>query len=46
MLTIRHGAQQVEIQAKINAGYFSSKGQVTAEDLTKTVGRAWEDLEH
>ncbi|KAK9893870.1 hypothetical protein P389DRAFT_186626 [Cystobasidium minutum MCA 4210] len=37
---------QVEIQAKINAGYFSSKGQVTAEDLTKTVGRAWEDLEH
>ena len=29
----------VEIQAKINAGYFSSKGTVTSEDLTKTVGR-------
>ncbi|CAD6577240.1 MAG: hypothetical protein CYPHOPRED_000198 [Cyphobasidiales sp. Tagirdzhanova-0007] len=36
----------VEIQAKINAGYFSSKGTVTSEDLTKTVGRAWEELDH
>jgi len=37
---------QVEIQAKIQAGYWSSRGPVTKEDLTKTVGRSWEDLEH
>lgn len=31
---------QVEIQAKVAAGYWSSKGVVTADDLTKTVGRS------
>lgn len=31
---------QVEIEAKINAGYFSNR-EVTAEDLTKVKGRGW-----
>lgn len=35
-----------EIQAKIAHGYFSSSGTVTIDDLSKTVGRAWEDVEH
>ncbi|GAA5930496.1 uncharacterized protein JCM15063_004826 [Sporobolomyces koalae] len=33
----------VEIQAKIAAGYFST---TKVEDLSKTVGRLWEDLAH
>jgi hypothetical protein len=37
---------QVEIDAKIAAGYFSEGKQVRVEDLHLTVGRAWEDLEH
>ena len=37
---------QVEIDAKIAAGYFSANKQVRTEDLHLTVGRAWEDLEH
>lgn len=38
---------QVEIQAKIAMGYYSGKaGPVTEEDLKKTVGRSWEDIEH
>ncbi|KAH8083731.1 GTP cyclohydrolase N terminal-domain-containing protein [Filobasidium floriforme] len=37
---------QVEIDAKIAAGYFSAQKQVKMEDLHLTVGRAWEDLEH
>lgn len=37
---------QVEIDAKIAAGYFSASKQVRMEDLHLTVGRAWEDLEH
>lgn len=37
---------QVEIDAKIAAGYFGGAKDVKAEDLHLTVGRAWEDLEH
>ncbi|KAJ3784853.1 GTP cyclohydrolase N terminal-domain-containing protein [Lentinula aff. detonsa] len=37
---------QVEIDAKIASGYFSSGKQVTQEDLAKTVGRRWEEVEH
>jgi GTP cyclohydrolase II len=37
---------RVEIDAKIASGYFSSGKQVTEEDLKKTVGRAWEEIEH
>lgn len=36
---------QVEIEAKIHAGYFSNR-TVEAEDLSKTVGRSWEDVDH
>lgn len=36
----------VEIQAKIAHGYFSKTGTVTVDDLSKTVGRTWEDMEH
>lgn len=32
---------KVEIEAKINAGYFSNR-EVTADDLTKVKGRGWE----
>lgn len=37
---------QVEIDAKIFAGYFSATRALTAEELTKTVGRSWEDVNH
>lgn len=37
---------QVEIDAKIASGYFSSGKQVTENDLKKTVGRSWEEVEH
>jgi hypothetical protein len=37
---------QVEIDAKIAAGYFGGAKDVKAENLHLTVGRAWEDLEH
>lgn len=37
---------QVEIDAKIAAGYFGGAKDVKAEDLHLTVGRAWEDLDH
>ncbi|KIK66149.1 hypothetical protein GYMLUDRAFT_38668 [Collybiopsis luxurians FD-317 M1] len=37
---------RVEIDAKIASGYFSSGKQVTQEDLKKTVGRAWEEMDH
>ena len=37
---------RVEIDAKIAAGYFTSGKQVTEQDLTKTVGRAWEEADH
>ena len=37
---------QVEIDAKIAAGYFGGSKDVKTEDLHLTVGRAWEDLEH
>lgn len=37
---------QVEIDAKIAAGYFGGAKDVKSEDLHLTVGRAWEDLEH
>lgn len=36
---------RVEIDAKIAAGYFSSK-KVTEADLVKTVGRTWEETDH
>lgn len=36
---------QVEIDAKIAQGYFSTK-VVKTEDLHKTVGRMWEELDH
>ena len=37
---------QVEIDAKIAAGYFGGAKDVKTENLHLTVGRAWEDLEH
>jgi len=37
---------QVEIDAKIAAGYFGGSKVVEVGDLHRTVGRAWEDLEH
>jgi hypothetical protein len=37
---------RVEIDAKIAAGYFTSGKQVTTQDLSKTVGRAWEEADH
>ncbi|KAJ3724041.1 GTP cyclohydrolase N terminal-domain-containing protein [Lentinula raphanica] len=37
---------QVEIDAKIASGYFSSGKQITQEDLVNTVGRRWEEVEH
>ncbi|KAF5382242.1 hypothetical protein D9757_008960 [Collybiopsis confluens] len=37
---------QVEIDAKIASGYFSSGKQITQEDLKNTVGRSWEEVEH
>ena len=36
---------RVEIDAKIAAGYFSKK-IITEADLSKTVGRTWEEMEH
>lgn len=36
---------QVEIQAKIAAGYFS-KSKVAESDLHLTKGRTWEDVVH
>ncbi|KAK0538255.1 Uracil-regulated protein 1 [Tilletia horrida] len=37
---------RVEIDAKIQAGYFSSSKNLTEADLAHTVGRGWEDVEH
>jgi hypothetical protein len=40
---------RVEIDAKINAGYFTTGKQVTEEDLKKVEGRgwqSWEDVTH
>ena len=36
---------RVEIDAKINAGYFTTGKQITAEDLTAVRGRGWEKWE-
>ncbi|OOF92827.1 hypothetical protein ASPCADRAFT_517648 [Aspergillus carbonarius ITEM 5010] len=36
---------RVEIDAKINAGYFTTGKQITAEDLTTVRGRGWEKWE-
>lgn len=36
----------VEMDAKIVSGYGNGSRLVKPEDLHKTVGRAWEDLEH
>ncbi|EJD45665.1 cyclohydrolase [Auricularia subglabra TFB-10046 SS5] len=37
---------RVEIDAKIAAGYFTSGKKITTEDLVKTVGRTWEEVDH
>ena len=37
---------RVEIDAKIAAGYFTSGKQIKEEDLSRTVGRAWEEADH
>lgn len=37
---------RVEIDAKIAAGYFTSGKQIAEKDLSKTVGRAWEEADH
>ncbi|KAG0142213.1 hypothetical protein CROQUDRAFT_662851 [Cronartium quercuum f. sp. fusiforme G11] len=37
---------QVEIDAKIAAGYFSASKVVTEADLKTTIGRGWEDIDH
>ena len=37
---------RVEIDAKIAAGYFTSGKQIAEQDLSKTVGRAWEETDH
>lgn len=37
---------RVEIDAKIAAGYFTSGKQIREDDLSKTVGRAWEEADH
>ena len=37
---------RVEIDAKIAAGYFTSGKQIAEEDLSKTVGRGWEEADH
>jgi hypothetical protein len=36
---------RVEIDAKIAAGYFTSGKQITEADLSKTVGRTWEEVD-
>lgn len=36
----------VEIDAKIFAGYYSATKSFTQDELTKTVGRGWEDIDH
>lgn len=36
---------RVEIDAKINAGYFTNGKQVTTEDLAQVRGRGWEKWE-
>jgi hypothetical protein len=35
---------RVEISAKIAAGYFSSKGTITEEQLVGVKGRGWDGL--
>ncbi|KZZ99345.1 GTP cyclohydrolase II, RibA [Moelleriella libera RCEF 2490] len=37
---------RVEIDAKINAGYFTAGKRLTAEDLQSVQGRMWEDIDH
>ena len=37
---------RVEIDAKIAAGYFTSGKENAEQDLSKTVGRAWEEADH
>lgn len=37
---------RVEIDAKIAAGYFTSGKQIKEEDLSRTVGRSWEEADH
>lgn len=36
---------RVEIDAKINAGYFNNGKQVTMEELARVRGRGWEKWE-
>lgn len=37
---------KVEMEAKIAAGYFSKGHIPCAEELTKTVGRGWDEFHH
>ena len=37
---------RVEIDAKINAGYFTTGKKLTQEELDAVQGRAWEDVDH
>lgn len=37
---------RVEIDAKINAGYFTAGKRLTAEELQSVQGRMWEDIDH
>ncbi|OAA56988.1 GTP cyclohydrolase [Niveomyces insectorum RCEF 264] len=37
---------RVEIDAKINAGYFTAGHRMTAEELEAVQGRTWEDVDH
>ena len=37
---------QVEIDAKVAAGYFSHHGVLNDGDLENVKGRTWDDLEH
>jgi len=37
---------RVEIDAKINAGYFTTGHRMTEEELKSVQGRIWEDIDH
>ncbi|KAL2151985.1 hypothetical protein VTH82DRAFT_5169 [Thermothelomyces myriococcoides] len=37
---------RVEIDAKINAGYFTTGHRMTEDELKSVQGRIWEDIDH
>ena len=37
---------QVELKAKIAAGYFTTGNVIAEADLVKTIGRTWEETDH